>query len=79
MDILGILIIDEAMSAFDAALMLSHFGITLFALGSQPTVVGIMQRPSPENLTTGVSLFASGASRVERPRIRNIDAGQGLR
>jgi hypothetical protein len=38
-----------------------------------------MQRPSPENLTTGVSLFASGASRVERPRIRNIDAGQGLR
>jgi hypothetical protein len=39
-DILGVLIIDEAMSAFDVVLMLSHFGIKLFALGSEPTVVG---------------------------------------
>ena len=67
MAIPGLLIIDEAMSGLNAVLMVSHFGITLFALSNQPTVVDVMQRPSPKHLTTGVSLLASGASRVERP------------
>jgi hypothetical protein len=50
-------IIDEAMWASVAVLMLSHFGITLPGLGSEPTVASVIAAPVAVRLTAGVSLW----------------------